>query len=140
MLALLLILLITSTKALFHGLPIKTPTSNKPITIHPSGLPSLNDESLQLHLDSPTLSVVLFTSDWCGPCKNQKAVLEQLMGSFESTNFGSVDTDLHFEAVERFNIRSIPTTAFFRDGKMVAHVVGAMPKHVLVDEIIKHMS
>lgn len=84
--------------------------------------------------------MVLFTSDWCGPCKNQKAVLEHLMGSFQSTKFGTVDTDLHFEAVEKFNIRSIPTTAFFRDGKMVAHVVGAMPKHVLVDEMVKHLS
>jgi thioredoxin 1 len=39
----------------------------------------------------------------------------------------------------RFNIRSIPSVLFFKDGKHVDTVVGAVPKAAFVQKIEAHL-
>lgn len=99
---------------------------------------SLNDESILKLVESPGLSVVLFSSDWCGPCKSQKATIESLIGTNPLCKFGLVDCDANPDSTDKFFIRSIPTTVFFMDGKVVGEVVGSVPRNVIADEIMKH--
>jgi len=40
----------------------------------------------------------------------------------------------------RFNVRSVPSILFFRDGKHVETVVGAVPKAYLVEKLARHLS
>jgi thioredoxin 1 len=40
----------------------------------------------------------------------------------------------------QFGIRNIPTLLVFKNGKVVDHIVGAMPKKNLVDKLMPHIS
>jgi len=46
-----------------------------------------------------------------------------------------VNIDEEREITERYNIMSIPTLLFFKDGKVVDQVVGAVPKSAISDRL-----
>ena len=82
-------------------------------------------------------SIVLFSADWCFPCKSVTPILEEL----ERDNIFSlykVDTDEEYELSKFFNIRSIPTLLFVPvKGEPVAHT-GSFPKSELKKFITKY--
>jgi thioredoxin 1 len=51
-----------------------------------------------------------------------------------------VDVDANQKTAMRFNVRSIPSILFFKDGQHVDTVVGAYPKPVFEEKIEKHLS
>ena len=51
-----------------------------------------------------------------------------------------VDTDLHEEAVDKFNIQGLPLFAFFKDGEVVASHSGAISREPLKEFIEKHIN
>ena len=75
------------------------------------------------------LVVVDFWAEWCGPCRMIAPVLEQLAAEYSGKQTGM-----------RFNVRSIPTLMFFKDGRHVDTVVGAVPKAHLAGKIAQHLS
>ena len=90
-------------------------------------------------LDSEGLSVVIFSSDWCGPCKTMEANLVELsMRHRSEAKFYRIDTDTQPDAATDFSIRSIPSILFFKRGRVVSEIVGAVPSSVVVSQILKH--
>ena len=70
-------------------------------------------------------SLVDFWATWCGPCRMQAPILEQLDGELGgSVRIGKVDVDEEPELARRFAVMSIPTLLAFRDGKLIAKSVG----------------
>ena len=67
--------------------------------------------------------VVDYFADWCGPCKQQTPILEELSGTIDAPVLG-VDTDEHSDLAAEAGVRSIPTVAVFRDGEEVERFVG----------------
>ncbi|EMA58199.1 thioredoxin [Halorubrum lipolyticum DSM 21995] len=67
--------------------------------------------------------VVDYFADWCGPCKQQTPILEELAGTIDAPVLG-VDTDEHNGLAAEAGVRSIPTVAVFRDGEEVERFVG----------------
>lgn len=87
-------------------------------------------------LQSSNLVMVDFWATWCGPCKIIAPVVEELAQEYHSkVTFAKVNTDENPDLASRFNIRGIPTLIFFKDGKQVDHVVGAVPKAQLKSKI-----
>lgn len=86
------------------------------------------------------LSLVDFWAAWCGPCRLVAPVMEQLAVEYEGRlRVAKVDVDANQQISMRFNIRSIPSILFFKDGKHVDTVVGAVPKAYLERKIQEHL-
>jgi len=78
------------------------------------------------------LAVVDFWAEWCGPCKMIAPMVEALAGEYAGkVKVGKVDTDAEQTYAKQYNVRSIPTLLFFKDGKVIDQIIGAVPKPVL---------
>lgn len=85
------------------------------------------------------LAVVDFWAAWCGPCRMIAPILDQLASEYDGkAKVAKVDVDANQQTAMRFNVRSIPSILFFKDGKHVDTVVGAVPKSHLERKFAEH--
>src|SRR5262249_46232468 len=85
---------------------------------------------------TPSLAIVDFWAEWCGPCRMIAPVLEQVTEASEGkVVLMKVNVDESPGLAARYGIRSIPTMLFVKDGEVVDRVVGAVPKAVLEEHI-----
>ncbi|HEX4849483.1 MAG TPA: thioredoxin domain-containing protein [Puia sp.] len=83
-----------------------------------------------------TLSLVQFKTEWSGASQIISPVYEELAHSYKgAVNFFSIDIDEETAAAEEFGVTEIPTILFFKNGKVVDHVIGLTPKNVLIMKI-----
>ena len=88
----------------------------------------LTDRSFETHISRSDLPVVVdFWAPWCGPCKMMAPAFQQAATQLEpGFRFAKLNTDEQQATAARFQIRSIPTLALFRNGREVARQAGAM--------------
>lgn len=87
-------------------------------------------------LESSIPVVVDFYADWCGPCKMMAPVIDELADDYEGkVRIGKVNTDENRGTASKYNVMSIPTILFIKNGEVVDQVVGAVPKTVLEQKI-----
>lgn len=79
--------------------------------------------------------LVDFFATWCGPCKMQAPVLEELKEDRSDVKVVKIDVDQETEIAREYGVMSIPTLILFKDGKEIAKNVGFMPKELLVQWI-----
>lgn len=69
--------------------------------------------------------LVDFWATWCGPCRMQAPILEQLDAELNgSVKIFKVDVDEEPELARRFAVMSIPTLISFENGQVIAKNVG----------------
>lgn len=99
------------------------------------------DENFQEAIEgSKGLAIVDFWATWCGPCRMIAPIIEQLADEYEGkVTVAKLDVDANQQTAIRYNVRSIPSILFFKDGKHVDTVVGAVPKPRLERKIQEHL-
>ncbi|MFI5243607.1 MAG: thioredoxin [Gemmatimonadales bacterium] len=85
------------------------------------------------------VTVVDFWATWCGPCRMIAPILDQLAVEYQGkVRVAKLDVDSNQKTAMRFNVRSIPALLFFKDGKLVDQVIGAVPKAALSAKFAQH--
>jgi thioredoxin 1 len=95
-------------------------------------------ETEVLKSDLPTL--VDFWAIWCGPCKQIEPMVNALADEYKGKlKVAKMDVDRHQIVPQNYQVRSIPTLLFFKDGKVVGQIIGSVQRKKLEDEIKKHI-
>ena len=73
------------------------------------------------------LCIIDFWAPWCGPCRMQGPVLEQLEGQLDGLKVGKVNVDENPDLAARFGVNTIPYMLVFKDGAIARELVGYRP-------------
>ena len=93
-----------------------------------------NFDDTVLNSDVPVL--VDFWAEWCGPCKMIAPTVHEMAVEYDGQlNVGKVDVDTNPNIAIKYSVTSIPALIFFKDGKPVDQIVGAVPKGVLKKKV-----
>ena len=86
------------------------------------------------------LAVVDFGADWCPPCRVIAPVVAALAEEYAGrAKVLALDVDANPETASRYGVRSLPTLLFFKDGRVVDTIVGAVPRSTLEQRITRHL-
>ena len=99
-------------------------------------LTEVTDSNFQAEvLESPEAVLVDFWAPWCGPCRVIAPHLEELASERDDLRVVKLNVDDNPQTAASYNVMSIPTMLLFKNGEVAHQIVGALPKHRLVQEL-----
>ena len=94
----------------------------------------VTDESFDEAIRSNGLILIDFWAEWCGPCKRVSPILDEISKE-HGILVGKLNIDENPLKPLEFSVSSIPTMVLFEDGVVVKTIIGAKPKHKMLEEL-----
>jgi thioredoxin 1 len=104
-----------------------------------SEVTNLNDSNFEQEINDKEIAVVDFWAEWCAPCKMFEPIFEEFKKENPDIYCARVNVDEAQETANKFNIRSIPTTIFFKKGKVVKMEIGLLPSTDIIKKTIEEI-
>ena len=100
----------------------------------------LSDSNLDEILEKNSLVVVDCWAEWCGPCKMLTPIIHELSEDYEGRALvGKLNVDENPQTAMKHQLMAIPTLLFFKNGELVDHIVGVVPKATIEKTISKYL-
>ncbi len=96
-----------------------------------AGIIELNEKNFAAEAKAG-LVLVDFWAPWCGPCRMQGPILEQVVGKVAGAKIAKVNVDEAGSVAAQFGVQSIPTLVVLKDGKVVKQFVGVQQAPTLI--------
>ncbi|HBD95256.1 MAG TPA: thioredoxin [Spirochaetia bacterium] len=103
----------------------------------------LTDDNFDNEVLTSELPVLVdFWAPWCGPCRIQGPIIEDLASEIDASKakVGKLNVDEASSVASHYGILSIPTLAIFKAGQVVEHFVGVQAKETLKSALEKHLA
>jgi thioredoxin 1 len=71
-----------------------------------------------------TVTLKDFYADWCGPCKTQDPILEDIEEEYPEVDFEKIDVDAEQDVANEYQVRSLPTLVVENDDGIVERFIG----------------
>ena len=92
-------------------------------------------------LGQPGVTVVYFHADWCGACRRFAPVLDRVArDTAKQARYVKVDVDAADALADEYEVTALPTTLIFRDGKVIARIVGGIEEEKMHEAVGKAAS
>ena len=96
-----------------------------------AGIIELNDSNFDAEAKAGVV-LIDFWAPWCGPCRMQGPILEQIVGKVEGAKIAKLNVDEAPAVAAKFGIMSIPTLIVLKDGQTVKQFVGVQQADTLL--------
>jgi thioredoxin 1 len=101
----------------------------------------VSDDTFQAEVLQADLPVLVdLWAEWCGPCRMIAPIVEELAKDYDGKlKVAKLDVDSDPGTAVKYGVQSIPTLLLFKNGQVLARVVGAMPKNRLLEQLLPHL-
>ena len=125
---LVFILGFAAVAALVHLFDKNTHERNSPMS---AGILELNESNFAAETQSGAV-LVDFWAPWCGPCRMQGPILEQIVGKVPGAKIAKLNVDDAPAIAAKYGVQSIPTLLVLKDGRIVQQFVGVQQAPTLI--------
>ena len=88
------------------------------------------DEYRKIAKDNQSI-IIMFTAEWCGPCKVAYPRFQKKSDEFKNTTFISADVDHAQDLSTEFGIKAMPTFIAIENGEKKETLIGGDLRNVI---------